>query len=149
MPGFDHGTPCCNIGHCLRCYKDEHDVGHVFTNDTHILTERGPDTVRGADVGFISYARLPKGSKVQGFLSVAPNLVFEVRSPSDRWSAILEKITEYFRCGVDFVCVVDPQRETVRVYTPHEPDPELHGDDVLEFPQLLPGFSVPVRRFFE
>ena len=37
----------------------------------------------------------------------------------------------------------------VRGYTADEPDTILKGDDLLEFPPLLPGVSVAVRRFFE
>ena len=149
MPGALHGITCVNVAFFLRMYKEQHDCGHVFANDTWIVTQHDPDTVRGADMGFITYDRLPKGSAPMGSLRVPPNLIFEIRSPTDRWKDILEKITEYFKCGVDYVCIADPQREIVRAYTPDEPDTELHGDDLLEFPHLLPGFSVPVRRFFE
>lgn len=130
-------------------YNEQHDRGHVFTNDTGVITERAPDTVRGADVAFVTYSRLPKGAVPQGCLEVAPNVVFEVRSPTDRWKGILEKVTEYFNCGADCVCVLDPITETARVYTPDEPETVLHGDDLLEFPQAMPGFSVAVRRLFE
>jgi Uma2 family endonuclease len=133
----------------MEGYREQHDTGHVLGNDTGIVTQRGPDTVRGADVSWISYARLPKHLLPDGYPDVAPNLAFEVRSPTDRWLIILEKVTEYFNCGVEYVCVMDPTTETVRVYTPDEPETVLHGDDLLEFPQLLPGFSVAVRRFFE
>jgi Uma2 family endonuclease len=149
MPGAQHGKTCHRISLFLGMYNETQDRGHVFTNDTSILTERGPDTVRGADVAFVGYDRLPKGNVPPGLLRVAPNLVFEVRSPTDRWTAILEKVTEYIRSGAEFVCVADPLREIVRVYTENDPDIELQGDDLLEFPTLLPGFSVPVRRLFE
>ena len=34
---------------------DEHDLGHVLSNDSGVITERDPDTVRGADISFYSY----------------------------------------------------------------------------------------------
>jgi Uma2 family endonuclease len=148
-PGGIRGRVCARIVYRMEAYRQEHDTGHVLSNDTGIITERGPDTVRGADVCWISYARLPKQMLPEGYPDVAPNLVYEVRSPNDRWPAIRVKIEEYLACGVEFVVVVDPQRQNVRVYTPDEPDTILQGDDVLAFPQLLPGFSVPVRLIFE
>jgi Uma2 family endonuclease len=149
MPGAQHGKTCGRVALFVGMYNEQHDRGHVFTNDTSVVTERHPDTVRGADVAFVSYGRLPRGPVPLGFLEVAPNVVFEVRSPTDRWKVILQKVTEYFNCGVDCVCVLDPLSETVRVYTPDEPETALHGDNLLEFPQQMPGFSVAVRRFFE
>lgn len=148
-PGGKYGRVCVRIAYFMEGYREQHDTGHVLGNDTGIITERGPDTIRGADVSWISYARLPKHLLPEGYPDTAPNLVFEVRSPNDRWRAIHEKIAEYFACGVEYVVIADPQRETVRVYTPDEPDTILRGEDLLEFPQLLPGFSLAVCRLFE
>ena len=41
------------------------DLGRVVTNDSGIVTQRDPDTVRGADVAYYSYARLPKGGSTR------------------------------------------------------------------------------------
>ena len=44
----------------------------------------------------------------QGYLPVGAELVFEVRSPGDRWGRILGlKIGEYLEAGVKVVCVLD------------------------------------------
>ena len=39
----------------------DNDLGRVLSNDSGVITERGPDTVRGADVCFYSFVRVPKG----------------------------------------------------------------------------------------
>ena len=65
-----------------RQFCDEHNLGHVVSNDSGVVTERDPDTVRGADVAFYSYGRVPPGPFPRGYLAVAPELVFEVRSPT-------------------------------------------------------------------
>lgn len=149
MPGAQHGKTCGRVALFVGVYNEQHDRGHVFTNDTSVITERRPDTVRGADVAFVSYARLPKGPVPLGFLDVAPNVVFEVRSPTDRWKLILQKVSEYFNCGVDCVCVLDPLSENIWIYSPDEPETMIRGEELLEFPGLMPGFSVAARRFFE
>src|SRR4051812_27124683 len=56
-----HGATCGNAYYVLRMFVDQNDLGRVFCNDTGVITERGPDTVRGADVAFYSYDRVPKG----------------------------------------------------------------------------------------
>jgi hypothetical protein len=43
----------------------------VLSNDTGVVTERGPDTVRGADISFYSYARVPKGPLPDRYLGLA------------------------------------------------------------------------------
>ncbi len=45
-----------------------------------------------------------------------PELVIEVRSPSDRWGQLFTKVGEYLAAGVLAVVVVDPNTETVSVY---------------------------------
>ncbi len=148
LPFPRHGEICSKTAHIVNSYPDTNDVGRVVTNDAGVIVERDPDTVRGADVGFYSYQRLPKGPIPQGYLSVAPELIFEVRSPGDRWRDILTKVAEYLAAGVLRVCVLDQQTETVTVYSPDEPEVKLTGDQEVILPDILPGFAVRVRRFF-
>src|SRR5438876_2519721 len=148
MPLPRHGEICGNTVHIVKSYLDTNDVGRVVSNDSGVIIERDPDTVRGADVGFYSYKRCPKGRLPAGYLSVAPELVFEVRSPGNRWREILTKVAEYLAAGVLRVCVLDEQTETITVYSPDEPEVKLTRDQELVLPDILPGFGVRVDRFF-
>jgi Uma2 family endonuclease len=105
--------------------------------------------MRGPDVAFLSYARQPPGPLPQGYLAVVPELVFEVRSPTDRWSKLLAKAGEYLEAGVTVVCLLDQVSETVQVYRVDELPRTLHGDDALHLPDVLGDFRVAVRQFFE
>lgn len=49
--------------------------------------------------------------------------------------------------GVEVVVLVDPRKHTVSVYHGDEQD-IFTSDDTLTLPDVLPGFSVPVRRIF-
>jgi hypothetical protein len=42
-------------------FVDEFKLGRILISDSGINTKRDPDTVRGADIAFYSYARMPKG----------------------------------------------------------------------------------------
>lgn len=148
VPNFQHGKYCGRIDRTFGRYVDDHDLGYVLTNDAGVVTERGPDTVRGPDVSFYSYSRVPKDAVVSGYPSVAPEIVFEVRSPSDRWPTILEKVGEYLNAGVLAVYVVDPQAETVTVYDADQPGRTLEGDDEPIFPQPLSELRLPLRSLF-
>jgi Uma2 family endonuclease len=149
MPGFRHGEICSNIIHQLRNFLDAHPLGRVTGNDSGVVTERDPDSVRGADVAYYSFERLPKGKHPQGYPEVPPELVFEVRSPSDRWSEVLEKVAEYLKAGVPVVCAVEPSDQTVTVYSPDRPEQTLTIDQELRDISFLPGFALPVARIFE
>ncbi|MBY0527501.1 MAG: Uma2 family endonuclease [Gemmataceae bacterium] len=149
MPTTRHGYYCARIARLLGNFAEEKDLGRVISNDSGVVTERGPDTVRGPDVAYYSYARLPKGPIPDGYAPVSPELVFEVRSPGDRWSAILAKVSEFLNAGVLVVCVLDEQTHSLNVYRPDEAPHGLREDDEFSLPDLLPGFRIVVRRFFE
>ena len=108
-PGPRHGQICSQVVYLLRRLLDERDLGHVLSNDSGVITERNPDTMRGADVAFYSYASVPRGQLPSGYLEVAPELVLEVRPPGDRWSEIYSKAGEYTHAGVAAVVVLDDQ----------------------------------------
>lgn len=78
-----------------------------------------------------------------------PELVFEVMSPSDRWPTVLGNVKEYLDVGVRAVCVVIPRDRTAVVYR-DDPKPESFAADAeLTLPDVLPGFRMPLRQFFE
>lgn len=149
MPGFEHGDICGTAYFLLREFVADRDLGRVVCNDTGVLTERDPDTVRGADIAYYSYQRLPREKRPKGYPDVAPELIIEVLSPTDRWSDIHRKIGEYLAVGVAVVCVIDPDGRKLHVYEPNHAGFELAADDELTLPKVLPDFRLPLRRFFE
>lgn len=149
MPRLRHGQICARVSYLLQRHLDDHPLGRVVINDSGVPTERGPDTVRGADIAFFSYAHVPAGRlPTRGYLPFPPEVVFEVRSPFDRWPAILAKVAEYLTAGVAVVCVLDDATEAAHVYTSDDPGRVLTGKDMLTLPGVLPEFQVEVRRFF-
>jgi Uma2 family endonuclease len=155
----------------LGNFVEPRGLGEVLVGEAGVSTARDPDTVRGADVAFLSAERAAR-CRPKGFLDVAPDLIVEVLSPGDRPKDVEEKIAEYLSAGVRLVWVADPECKTVRVHRgsdewgavgtrgppgtetvpPQEVASstveELSGDDDLSGESVLPGFRVPVRRFF-
>jgi Uma2 family endonuclease len=144
-----HGQVCGKAVWIIGGYAYEHDLGHVLSNDSGVITERNPDTVRGADVTFYSYARLPRGPLPQSYGPEVPELVVEVRSPGNRWPAMLGKVTEYLNVGVMVVVVLDPETMSTQVYRVDQPPRILQDDEELTVPDVLGDFRVAVRRFFD
>ncbi len=148
MPEFKHGVVCQRAARAVSDFVDANKLGWVAINDTFVTVDEEGDTVRGADVLYVSYARVPQGP-IPEDLKVPPELVVEVRSPTDRWGQLFGKVSEYLGAGVVVVVIVDPNTETVSVYRDDGRQQILTTTDELTLPDVLPGFAVPVARFFE
>jgi Uma2 family endonuclease len=131
-------------------YLESHEIGHVVCNDAGFVTRRNPDSVRGPDISFYGYDQIPAGPMPSRYTNIVPRLVFEVLSPSDSSSDVLEKLGEYLHAGVAVACVVEPRTETVQVFYADRAPTTLAGNEELRLPEVLgEDFSVPVKRFFE
>ncbi len=148
-PDRRHGRVCLKSGRILDTFVEEHDLGRVMSNDSGVITERGPDTVRGADVAYYSDARLPRGPLKPGYGPEVPELIFEVRSAGDPWRKVLRKVGEYLTAGVLKVVVLDPGKRKAHVYSADQEPVVLGPEDELTLPDVLEGFRVPVHRFFD
>ena len=144
-----HGEICIQIAYLLRRYLEDHPIGRVVGNDSSMLTERDPDSVRGPDIAYYSYERAPKGPLPSGLLPEAPELVFEVRSSSDRWRKLHIKIAEYLAAGVRSVCVLDDETKSVHAFHADREPQVLEADHEFTLPEILGDFRVNVRRFFD
>ncbi len=149
VPTPRHGEICINIALLVGPHVRGKGMGRLVGNDGGIVTGHDPDTVRGGDVAYYSYARVPQGPLPRGYLDVVPELVFEVCSPTDRWPRLIAKAAEYLEAGVTVVCLLDEMSATVHVYRVDEQPRVLRGDDELHLPDILGDLRVPVRRFFE
>lgn len=148
-PQTPHGQVVFNLVYLLKTYLKQHDIGRSWGAESGLVTARDPDCVRGMDAAFCSYARWPKGEPQKGYAQIAPELIFEVMSPEDRWPGVLKKITEYLDAGVLVVCTVDPELKTVQIHTDGSSAHTLRADDKLELSDILPGFSCRVGELFE
>lgn len=149
VPVPRHGEVCVNLAAALKRFLKSNPLGRVASNDSGFLTERNPDSVRGPGLLFISHARYPGRTLPANYLTTAPEIVFEILSPTDCWADVLRKGGEYLAAGVEVVCVVDFEDEAVHLYYDRKPSVVLRGGDLLTFPEQLPGFSFPLTELFE
>ncbi|MBO0698957.1 MAG: Uma2 family endonuclease [Zavarzinella sp.] len=149
VPFQEHGEVCFKAAFAIGSHVLANDLGRLTTNDSFVRTKSDPDRVRGADVCFFSYERLPKGPMPKGLLRVSPDLVIEVRSPSDGWDDVFVKVGEYLGVAVRAVVVLDMTTLSASVYRKDEFQQIFDNGDDLTLPDVLPGFTAPVRKFFE
>jgi Uma2 family endonuclease len=145
--GFEHGEVECSIAALLKAYLRSHPIGKAMTGEVGVYIRRDPDTVRAADVLFISHERLGQ-VRSSSYLDVAPELVVEILSPGDQWSEITEKLEDYFSAGVLQVWLVDPRRKVVQVFRSIQDSILLHEHDALPEAPFLPGFNLQVSEIF-
>lgn len=146
--GLRHSQITLRAAFLLELHNRDRRLGHVLTGETGIVVARGPDTVRGADVAFISYQRLPAGPGADAFLQVPPELVIEVLAKDTSWAKMEEKVADYHALGVDLVWVLDPQTLTLRSFARDVVPVILRGADLASADPQVPGFGVSVSQFF-
>jgi Uma2 family endonuclease len=146
-PQKRHGVVCMNLGRILGTYIFQRGKGYLAGNDSGVILERDPDTVRGPDVAYYEDAERfadlhPK------YGEVPPLLAVEVLSPNDRADRVTRTISDYLRNGVTLVWLVDPDARTVTVYRPDKPSRFLEEGDELAGEEVLPDFRCRVAHFF-
>jgi len=145
-PRSRHGFVCAQIARLLANFVHSAKLGWAHSNDSGVIIERDPDTLREADVAFWSILREP--TLPDGYFETPPDIAVEVPSPDDRKKAVREKIQDYVSSGVKLVWLVDPEVRTVTVYSGSMRGAELDENETITGGEALPGFSCKVADFF-
>lgn len=146
-PGKYHGFVCGNLSRILGNYAADRSQGYVCTNDSGVIVESDPDTVRGPDVTFYEDACTAETMERE-YASEPPRLAVDVLSPNDRVNRLNLRISQLLRAGVAAVWVVDPEARDVAVYRPGQDPVLLTESDALSGSDILPGFSCSVAELF-
>jgi Uma2 family endonuclease len=146
--GFEHGAVITNLAFLLTRHVKAERLGLVLGAETGFVVSRNPDTVRGADVAFVSTARLPQGPLPTSYFPGAPDLAVEVVSPGDTTVEVQHKVDDYLAGGTKMVWVVSPRHRTVTVHRPQTPSHLLGQADTLTGGDVVPGFSCSVSEIF-
>jgi Uma2 family endonuclease len=97
---------------------------------------------RAPDVAWTQNSRVraldPK--MLERYWHLCPDFVIEVRSQTDRWRTLREKMREWIDNGAQLAWLIDPENRTVEIYRPNG------GVEVLTSPESLKGEG-PVEGF--
>jgi Uma2 family endonuclease len=144
--GFQHGRIVMRFGSLLHQHVQSRKLGVVMTEVGFKLASN-PDTVRAPDIAFIRQDRIPL-SEPRGCWNGPADLAVEVLSPDDRQSDVRTKVDQYLAGGVALVVVIDPDAETAAAFRRSAPSATLHGVEVLDLDDVVPGFSCRVEEIF-
>lgn len=129
----------------LREYSREHG-GFAFGDGVGYRCYDDPDQVRKPDASFVRSARLAEIP--DAFLTISPDLVVEVVSPTDRYREVEEKAEEYLEAGVVVVWVLNPSNRSVRIFRREATPVQLGPSDELTAEDILPGFRCRIADLF-
>jgi Uma2 family endonuclease len=146
-PGLEHGEVQGNVWGVIKDFLRANPLGRVFV-ESGVVTERGPDTVRGPDVSYYSKERLALDKRVTGYHDQPPDLCVEVVSPSNTVHELKAKAKEYLFAGVRVVWIVDPRHREVVIVTEPLESRTLEAEATLDGGDVLPGFTCKVAELF-
>ena len=127
----------------LRDWVRPRRLGRVAGSGAGFVLPNKSKDVRAPDVSFVRADRLRQSPT--GYAEVVPDLIVEVRSPSDSLTQLRQKIQSFLEVGVQAGILVDPKSRTVEIYRPGQETPQVLRDgDVLIVPELLLGWSVAI-----
>jgi Uma2 family endonuclease len=100
------------------------------------------------DVAFISFERLPFDDEAASDMPhVAPDVVVEILSPSDRITDIDEKTGVYLACGTSVIFLVDTEAQIVTIRDGFQAT-QFSRQDTLTH-AAMPGFALLARELFD
>jgi Uma2 family endonuclease len=128
-----------------------------FLDAEHLGLATGPDgmtrlfsdTVRGPDVAFVSWARLPGGRvPTKPVPDLVPNFVIEVLSIGNTYAEMSRKRREYFHAGVELLWMVDHRARTITVFRSAQDSTVLTEGQIVDGGTVLPGWQVNIADLF-
>jgi Uma2 family endonuclease len=143
-----HGKLAAKVLVSLARHVESKQLGEVIAAETGFKLASKPDHVRAPDAAFISNQRLEQVGEVEGFWPGAPDLVVEIISPSDTYTAVEEKVFDWLEAGCRMVIVVNSRKRAVTVYRSLKEVQVLSVADVIDGADVVPGWRLPVAELF-
>lgn len=149
-PGTDHQNTLMEIVLALGDHVRTHKLGRLYTAPYSVRLNPAAQPVQ-PDIMFVSTDRLPPPGSAG--LSVPPDLVVEILSPSTRRRDMSVKLLAYEQGGVREYWIVDPVALTVTVYAFVDDRPEYDLIGVFTVRDslksvVLPDLALPVDGLF-
>lgn len=146
--GFHESSLTCLLLYHLKAYLLRNNLGILSGADGTLRLTTG--LLRIPDVAFIPWDRLPGRKRpTVPVPQLAIDLAVEVLSKGNTKAEMDRKVREYFEAGARLVWLIDPKARAVRVYADAKRSTILKEGESLDGGEVLPGFVLPLREFFE
>lgn len=139
--GYESDEVAFEVGRQIANWVRPRKLGRVTGSSAGFIL---PNTdTRAPDVSFVQADRLRKSP--QRFAELAPDLVVEVKSPTDSLTKLRAKIDEFLSVGSRVGILIHPGQRWVEVRRLQQPPLKLGDGDILTLPDVLPGLEIPVE----
>ncbi|MGA7354436.1 MAG: Uma2 family endonuclease [Candidatus Cybelea sp.] len=85
----------------------------------------------------------------EGFVPLAPNVVFEIRSQTDSLNDVRAKMRAYINNGVQVAVLIDPYERFVELFRPQQEQPERTSARRMAIAPEMPGFEIETAQLLE
>ncbi|NET56960.1 MAG: Uma2 family endonuclease [Symploca sp. SIO2E6] len=133
-------------GQFARWQEEHEDLGEGFDSSTGFRLPNGAD--RSPDAAWVIRKRWKSLTPQQrkGFVPLCPDFVIELRSESDSLPKLQAKMLEYIDNGAKLGWLINPQKRQVEIYRPGREVEVLENPSSLSGEDILPGFTLNLRR---
>ncbi|PSM50093.1 hypothetical protein C7Y66_06025 [Chroococcidiopsis sp. CCALA 051] len=124
------------------------DRGEGFDSSTLFILPNGAK--RSPDASWVQRERWDALTQQQqdGYVPLCPDFVVELRSPTDRLEQLQAKMREYMDNGALLGWLINPQDRQVEIYRQGQQVETLQNPSTLSGEDVLPGFTLNLRRIF-
>lgn len=133
----------------LALWNEQTQLGEVFDSSTGFHLPNGAD--RSPDASWIKKSRWDALTPEQRerFLPLCPDFVIEILSPSDSLRKTQTKMQEYLDNGCQLGWLINRRNETVEIYRPQQVAEVLEKPKSLSGEEVLRGFVLNLKIFWE
>lgn len=147
--GGESGRRNAKISTQLGVWGDANELsGEYFDSSTGFeLPNRANRSPNAAWVARERWEALTAEQR-EGFIPLCPDFVVELRSKTDRLKTLQAKMQEYMDNGAQLGWLIDPQNKCVEVYRAGRAVEILKNPDTLSGEEILPGFTLALKRIW-
>ena len=145
-PAFSEtGSKNADVTADLVVWNRTKKIGKVFDSSSGFTLPSGAR--RSPDTAWIAQTRwdLLTEDQRKGFSQICPDFVMELRSITDRLSAVQAKMHEYRGNGARLGWLIDPRSQRVEIYRPGQEVEILDNPTSLSGEEVLPGFVLSLE----
>jgi Uma2 family endonuclease len=142
--GYESDEVATRMAAKMFNWVDDRRLGRI-TGSSAGFNLPNADT-RAPDVSFVRAERLRRSPR--SFAELAPDLMVEVKSPTDSLLKLREKIEAFLEAGTKVGILINPEHRWVEVRRSLQAPITLQDGDVLTVPDLLPGWEVLISELW-
>lgn len=139
--GYESEEITTRISSKLFDHVDKNRLGRVTGSNAGFILPNSD--VRAPDVSFVLAERLRKSPR--SFAELAPDLMFEVKSPTDNLKKLREKIDSFLGQGTTIGVLIHPEQRWIEIRRVGQEPVTLRDGDVLSVPDILPDWELRVE----